>query len=66
MGQKPTPVTPGGPRSREPVESTPEAVTTLVYLLLGKQGIYDMIRAVHEWDGLVTEIGSDPSIKKEP
>ena len=57
---------PGRSREREPVESTPETVCTLVYLLLGKQGIRDMITAVHDYDGLVTGSGSDPSIKKGP
>ena len=66
MGQKPPSPGPGRPRHREPVESTPETVATLVYLLLGKQGIRDMITAVHDYDGLVTGFGSDPPIKKGP
>ena len=66
MGQKPPSPGPGRPRRRQPFESTPETVVTLVYLHLGEQGIHDMITAVHEWDGLTTDDGSDPRIKKEP
>lgn len=35
---------------KTPVESSPGTVTTLIYLMFGKQGIRDMITAVHDYE----------------
>jgi len=35
---------------KTPVQSNPLVVTTLVYLHLGKQGLRDMITAVHDYE----------------
>ena len=61
MPKERPPAPPGPPRKRikTPTESDPLTVTTMVYLCFGKQGIRDMITAVHDHDHWLSSLTKD-------